>query len=114
MLAIGERVVPGIFQCLLTEKSPVDIDQLLQPECRFIVVRTSPICLIIVVRKAEFCYFTEVLLSLRHKYKTLMEASVLLEILRDQREELDTLRSQRFCKRKEEDMVKLESKRLKW
>ncbi len=43
-----------------------------------------------------------------------MEASVLLEILRDQREELDTLRSQRFCKRKEEDMVKLESKRLKW
>ncbi len=40
-----------------------------------------------------------------------MDTSILLEILRDQREELDTLRSQRFCKRKEEDMVKLESKK---
>ena len=40
-----------------------------------------------------------------------METSVLLEILRDQREELDSLRSQCFCKRKEEDMVKLESKK---
>ena len=40
-----------------------------------------------------------------------METSVLLEILRDQREELDSLRSHCFCKRKEEDMVKLESKK---
>ena len=40
-----------------------------------------------------------------------MDTSILLEILRDQREELDSLRSQRFCKRKEEDMVKLESKK---
>ncbi|MBO5297568.1 MAG: ATP-binding protein, partial [Candidatus Homeothermus sp.] len=40
-----------------------------------------------------------------------MDTTILLEILRDQREELDTLRSQRFCKRKEEDMVKLESKK---
>ena len=40
-----------------------------------------------------------------------MNTSVLLEILRDQREELDTLRAQYFCKRKEEDMVKLESKK---
>ncbi len=43
-----------------------------------------------------------------------MDTSILLEILRDQREELDTLSSRRFCKRKEEEMVKLESKRLKW
>ena len=40
-----------------------------------------------------------------------MDASILLEILRDQREELDSLRSQFFCKRKEEDLVKLESKK---
>lgn len=31
----------------------------------------------------------------------------MLEILRDQREELDPLRSQYFCKRKEEDLIKL-------
>ncbi|MDE6377442.1 MAG: ATP-binding protein [Duncaniella sp.] len=40
-----------------------------------------------------------------------METSVLLEILRDQREELDLLRSQCFCKRKEEDLIKLDSKK---
>ncbi|MCH5326535.1 MAG: AAA family ATPase, partial [Duncaniella sp.] len=40
-----------------------------------------------------------------------MDNSVLLEILRDQREELNALRSQWFCKRKEEDMIKLESKK---
>ena len=62
----------------------------------------------------SFCVFIEVLLPMRHKYKTLMDTSILLEILRDQREELDTLSSRRFCKRKEEEMVKLESKRLKW
>ena len=39
----------------------------------------------------KFCVFIEVLLSLRHKYKTLMDTSILLEILRDQREELDTI-----------------------
>lgn len=43
-----------------------------------------------------------------------MDTSVLLEILRDQREELDSLRSQCFCERKEESMIKLESKRLRW
>ena len=37
-----------------------------------------------------------------------MDNSVLLEILRDQREELNSLRSKWFCKRKEEDMIKLE------
>ena len=40
-----------------------------------------------------------------------MDTSVLLEILRDQQEELVTLRSQCFCKRKEEDLIKLESKK---
>ena len=40
-----------------------------------------------------------------------MEAAVLLEILRDQQEELVTLRSQSFCKRKEEDLIKLDSKK---
>ena len=40
-----------------------------------------------------------------------MEALVLLEILRDQQEELIALRSQSFCKRKEEDLIKLESKK---
>ena len=40
-----------------------------------------------------------------------MNTSVLLEILRDQREELDSLRSQSFCKRKEEELIKLESKK---
>ncbi len=40
-----------------------------------------------------------------------MDNSVLLEILRDQREELDSLRSQSFCERKEESMIKLESKK---
>ncbi len=40
-----------------------------------------------------------------------MDATVLLEILRDQREELDSLRSQYFCERKEEGLIKLESKK---
>ena len=40
-----------------------------------------------------------------------MDTSVLLEILRDQQEELVTLRSQIFCKRKEEDLIKLDSKK---
>ena len=40
-----------------------------------------------------------------------MNALVLLEILRDQQEELIALRSQSFCKRKEEDLIKLESKK---
>ena len=40
-----------------------------------------------------------------------MNALVLLEILRDQQEELVALRSQSFCKRKEEDLIKLESKK---
>lgn len=40
-----------------------------------------------------------------------MDTSVLLEILRDQREELVALSSQRFCERKEESMIKLESKK---
>ena len=40
-----------------------------------------------------------------------MDTSVLLEILRDQQEELVTLRSQSFCKRKEEDLIKLDSKK---
>ena len=40
-----------------------------------------------------------------------MDTSVLLEILRDQREELDSLRSQSFCERKEEAMIKLDSKK---
>ena len=40
-----------------------------------------------------------------------MNTSVLLEILRDQQEELVTLRSQSFCKRKEEDLIKLDSKK---
>ena len=40
-----------------------------------------------------------------------MDNSVLLEILRDQREELNALRSQWFCKCKEEDVIKLESKK---
>lgn len=40
-----------------------------------------------------------------------METSTLLEILRDQREELVSLRSQHFCERKEEAMIKLESKK---
>ena len=40
-----------------------------------------------------------------------MDTSVLLEILRDQQDELVTLRSQSFCKRKEEDLIKLESKK---
>ncbi|MBD5378311.1 MAG: ATP-binding protein [Bacteroides sp.] len=40
-----------------------------------------------------------------------MDTSVLLEILRDQQEELVTLRSKNFCKRKEEDLIKLESKK---
>ena len=40
-----------------------------------------------------------------------MNTSVLLEILRDQREELDSLSSQCFCKRKEEELIKLESKK---
>ena len=40
-----------------------------------------------------------------------MDTSVLLEILRDQQEELVTLRSQCFCKRKEEDLIKLDSKK---
>ncbi|MCM1483719.1 MAG: ATP-binding protein [Muribaculaceae bacterium] len=40
-----------------------------------------------------------------------MDTSVLLEILRDQREELALLRSQWFCERKEESMIKLESKK---
>lgn len=40
-----------------------------------------------------------------------MDTSVLLEILRDQREELDSLRSQFFCRRQEEDQIKLESKK---
>ena len=40
-----------------------------------------------------------------------MDTSILLEILRDQQEELVTLRSQYFCKRKEEDLIKLESKK---
>ena len=40
-----------------------------------------------------------------------MDTSVLLEILRDQQEEVVTLRSQIFCKRKEEDLIKLDSKK---
>ena len=40
-----------------------------------------------------------------------MYTSLLLKILRDQREELDSLRSQCFYKRKEEDLIKLESKK---
>ena len=40
-----------------------------------------------------------------------MDTSVLLEILRDQQEELVTLCSQIFCKRKEEDLIKLDSKK---
>ena len=40
-----------------------------------------------------------------------MDTSVLLEILRDQQEELVTLRSKNFCKRKEENLIKLESKK---
>ena len=48
---------------LQTRYDEVDIDQLLQPECRFIVVRTSQKCLIIVVCNVGFCWFIEVLLS---------------------------------------------------
>lgn len=40
-----------------------------------------------------------------------MDTSTLLEILRDQREELTALGYQRFCERKEESMIKLESKK---
>ncbi|MDE6695619.1 MAG: AAA family ATPase, partial [Muribaculaceae bacterium] len=40
-----------------------------------------------------------------------MDTSVLLEILRDQREELNSLSSQYFYKRKEENLIKLESKK---
>ena len=40
-----------------------------------------------------------------------MDTSTLLEILRDQSEELASLRSQRFCERMEESKIKLESKK---
>lgn len=40
-----------------------------------------------------------------------MDASILLEILRDQREELTSHRSQSFCERKEESKIKLDSKK---
>ena len=40
-----------------------------------------------------------------------MDSSVLLEILRDQREELVNFSFQSFCKRKEEDLIKLDSKK---
>ncbi|MDE5822842.1 MAG: ATP-binding protein [Paramuribaculum sp.] len=40
-----------------------------------------------------------------------MDSSVLLEILRDQREELVNFSSQSFCKRKGEDLIKLDSKK---
>ena len=40
-----------------------------------------------------------------------MDSSTLLEILRDQQEELVALRSQTFCKRNEEDLIKLDSKK---
>ena len=40
-----------------------------------------------------------------------MYTSLLLKILRDQREDLDSLRSQCSYKRTEEDLIKLESKK---
>lgn len=40
-----------------------------------------------------------------------MDTSILLEIIRDQKEELTVLRSRCFCKRMEESMIKLDSKK---